>query len=430
MNRRGAVILAALLMPLAQAAGAATYIQAGNLIDGKADAPLGPHTIVVDEGRIVRVAAGKVAPGAGDTLIVLSGHSVMPGLMDMHTHLSAESGPASYTDPFSLGPADFAYKIEKYARVTLMSGFTLVRDLGDAYGVSIALRKAIDRGDVVGPHILTSGAPIASTGGHGDPTNGISPVLGLKTPGATEGVVDSADEARKAVRQRYKDGADLIKITATGGVMSLAKNSQNAQFMPDELAAIVATAHDYGLHVAAHAHGLDGLRRAVAAGVSTIEHGTYLDDETMRQMKAKGIYLVPTLMAGDWITEKAKTPGALPDIVRPKAAAIGPLMSGTFARAYKLGVPILFGTDSGVSAHGDNAREFELMVAAGMPPMAAIRAATSEPAKFLGIADRQGSIAAGMAADIIAAPGNPAQDIALMRKVDFVMIGGKVVKRP
>ncbi|WBX85328.1 metal-dependent hydrolase family protein [Sphingosinicella microcystinivorans] len=425
--RAASVLLAALAVLAAEPSSAATYVQADRLIDGSSDVPLGPHTVVVDAGRISKVLPGRVAPGPGDTLIDLPGHTLMPGLMDMHTHLSAEPGFATFTDPLLLSPADFAYKVQVNGLKTLKAGFTLVRDLGDVQQVTIALRKAVERGDVAGPHVLTSSGMLASTGGHGDGSNGLSPALGLKPPTANEGVVDSPEEARKAVRQRYKEGADLIKITATGGVMSLAANGQNAQFMNDELAAIVAAAKDYGMHVAAHAHGLEGLRRAVAAGVSTIEHGTYLDDETMRQMKAKHIYLVPTLMAGDWLVAQSGVPGALPEAIRGKAAVIGPLMAATFSRALRMGVPILFGTDSGVSAHGDNAREFALMVAAGMPPMQALKAATSEPARFLGLADRRGRIAEGLEADLVAVPGDPIADISVMQKVDFVMIGGRQV---
>ena len=409
-------------------ASAATFIHAGKIIDGVSNNSSGPHTIVVDNGKIVRISPGYTGPGEDDVVIDLRDHTVLPGLMDLHTHLVTDGGQGAYAEGFTLSAADFALKFEKNAKITLMAGFTVVRDLGDAHNVSIAVRKAVDRGETVGPHIFTSTAAIASTGGHGDSTNGISPDLHIEQPGEGAGVIDSPDEARKAVRYRYKIGADLIKITATGGVMSLAKNGQNAQFTDEELAAIVDTAKDYGMHVAAHAHGLEGIRRAVNAGVSTIEHGTYLDDKTMSLMKSKGVYLVPTLMAGEWITEKAKIDGYLPEVVRPKAAAIGPLMAGTFSKAYKAGVPILFGTDSGVFPHGQNAHEFELMVEAGMPPMEAIKSATSRSAKFLGVADQYGSLREGLAADIVAAPGDPIADIGALKNIDFVMIGGKIVK--
>lgn len=430
MHRRLSVISAmAFAVAAAASAEAATYIHAGKLIDGVADAPLGPHTLVVDQGQIVRIVSGYAEPGDGDDAIDLKDHTVMPGLMDMHTHLHAtDGGASSYLEPFTLSAADYVLKMEHNARITLEAGFTAVRDLGDAHDASVALRNAINKGLVVGPHIYTSTSPLASTGGHGDPTNGVSRELHLPAPGPAQGVIDSPDEARKAVRQRYKTGANLIKITATGGVMSLAASGDNAQFTPEELNAIVATAKDYGMKVAAHAHGLEGIRRAVEAGVASIEHGTYLDENVMRLMKRKGVYLVPTLMAGEWVSEQSKIEGALPPVVRRKAATIGPLMAATFSRAYKAGVPIMFGTDSGVSAHGENAHEFELMVAAGMPPMAAIKSATAVPAAYLGVSDNVGTLEQGKAADIIAVPGDPIANIAVMKDVSFVMIGGAIVK--
>lgn len=425
----GLSLLAILASP---GAHADTYILAGKMIDGISDNVLGPHTIIVSDDEIVRILPGYKSPtDPADTIVDLKDHTVMPGLMDMHTHLVAtDGGPQSYVEPFTLTSADFVLKMERNAYVTLMSGFTVVRDLGDAHDVSISLRNAINRGTVVGPHIFTSTSPIASTGGHGDPTNGVSRDLGLPPPGPIQGVINGPYEAREAVRQRYKVGADLIKITATGGVMSLANSGQNAQFTDDELEAIVSTARDYGMKVAAHAHGLEGIRRAVNAGVDSIEHGTYLDDATMKLMKEKGTYLVPTLMAGEWITIKSRDNDYLPEVVRKKATQIGPLMSATFSRAYKAGVPIMFGTDSGVSAHGDNPHEFELMVAAGMPPMEAIKSATSVPAQFLGVADQYGSLKEGLKADIVAVPGDPIKDISAMLHVDFVMLGGDVVRAP
>jgi imidazolonepropionase-like amidohydrolase len=241
--------------------------------------------------------------------------------------------------------------------------------------------------------------------------------------------VNGVDDARKAVRQRYKDGADWIKITATGGVLSVAKSGQNPQFTDEELRAIVETAHDYGLRVAAHAHGTEGMKRAVIAGVASIEHGTYMDDEVMRLMKKNGTYYVPTILAGNWVAEKAKIDGFFPELVRPKAAAIGPIINETFAKAYKAGVPIVFGTDTGVSAHGDNAQEFALMVQGGMPPMEAIQSATSVAARFLGISDTHGSLEGGKLADIIAVPGDPLADIRQMERVTFVMKRGKIYKQ-
>jgi imidazolonepropionase-like amidohydrolase len=251
----------------------------------------------------------------------------------------------------------------------------------------------------------------------------------MGNPGPTDGVINGVAEARKAVRQRYKDGADLIKITATGGVLSVAKNGQNPQFMTDELEAIVQTAKDYGMTVAVHAHGKEGMKRAILAGVDSIEHGTYMDNEIFRLMRKNDVYYVPTILAGNFVAEKAKIDGYFPAIVRPKAAAIGPLIQRTFARAHENGVMIAFGTDSGVSAHGDNAKEFELMVEAGMSPMDAIRAATLNTAKLLKIEDTLGTVESGKLADLVAVKGNPLDDITLLQNVQFVMKDGVVYKQ-
>ena len=241
-------------------------------------------------------------------------------------------------------------------------------------------------------------------------------------------MVNSVADARKAVRQRYKNGADLIKITATGGVLSQAKNGQNPQFFDEELAAIVATAASYGFKVAAHAHGVEGMQRAIRAGVASIEHGTFMDAATMRLMKKHGTYLVPTILAGDFVAKKAKIDGYFPDIVRPKAAAIGPKIQATFGRAYRAGVKIAFGTDSGVSAHGDNAQEFALMVEAGMPAMQAIVSATTNAVELLDMRAQLGSISVGKYADVVAVKGNPVEDITLLENIGFVMKAGKIVK--
>jgi imidazolonepropionase-like amidohydrolase len=408
---------------------AATIIHAGRLIDGRSDEPALQMSIVIDEGRITRVVRGYVDPAEGDTLVKLTEHTVMPGLMDMHTHLQSQHSKDSYTERFFMEQADYALRSTVYARVTLLAGFTTVRDLGDNGVNSVALRKAIDQGWIPGPRIFTSGKALASTGGHADPTNSLRGDY-RRDIGPFEGVINGADDARKAVRQRYKDGADLIKLTATGGVLSLAASGQNPQFTEDELKAVVSTAADYNMTVAVHAHGTEGMKRAVLAGVTSIEHGTFMTDEVIGLMKERGTYWVPTLMAGEWVAEKAKEPGYFPEIVRPKAAAIGPVIKETFAKAHAAGIKIAFGTDSGVSPHGQNAREFELMVAGGMPPMKAIQSATLEGARLLRIEDRLGTVEPKKTADLVAVKGNPLDDIRLMKDIVFVMKDGVIHKKP
>ncbi len=410
-------------------ANAKTIIHAGKLIDGVVNAPRERVSIVVEGGRVESIAAGFVAPAAGDELLDLSRHTVMPGLMDMHTHLASQMSKDSYTERFRLNPTDNAIRATAYAERTLMAGFTTVRDLGDDGVVVVSLRNAINAGYVVGPRIYTAGKSLATTGGHADPTNGWNAEL-KGDPGPKEGVINGPAEAREAVRHRYKDGADLIKLTATGGVLSLAKSGENPQFTKEELEAVVATAKDYGFTVAVHAHGSEGMKRAVEAGVTSIEHGTFMTDEIMTLMKKHGTYYVPTILAGVWVAEKAQEEDYFPAIVRPKAAKIGPEIRGTFARAVKAGLLIAFGTDTGVSPHGDNPHEFQLMVEGGMSPMRAIQAATSVASRLLRVQDELGTLEPGKLADVVAVPGDPLQDIGLMRSVDFVMKEGKVYKRP
>ena len=408
---------------------AATIIHAGQAFTSTSEKLTGPISIVVDGNTITRVEKGHITVGEGDTLVDLSDSVVLPGLMDMHVHLSfQQGGTSSYLKRFTQNEADYALMASHYAEKTLMAGFTTVRNLGDSYNETVALRNAINRGIATGPRIYTAAKSIATTGGHADPTNGMAKRISPHV-GPEQGVINGVDEARQAIRQRYKDGADTIKITATGGVLSVAKSGQNPQFMDDELTAIVETARDYGMKVAVHAHGKEGMIRAIKAGVASIEHGTYMDREVMKLMKKHGTYYVPTILAGNFVAEKAKIDGYFPDIVRPKAAAIGPLIQATFGKAYKAGVNIAFGTDSGVSAHGDNAQEFALMVEAGMPPAEAILSATVNTAKLLDVEETLGTLEAGKLADIIAVKGNPLTDISVLEHVQFVMKDGKIYKQ-
>ncbi|NNF52222.1 MAG: amidohydrolase family protein [Gammaproteobacteria bacterium] len=426
MKQIAILALAALLMA---PAAADTLIHAGRLIDGKSPRALGEHTVRIRDDRIVSVEAGHLEPGQGDSLIDLSDHTVMPGLMDMHVHLTGEYSPSSRLDGLTLDVADVAYRSVNYARATLEAGFTTVRNLGDRDDITISLRKAIDSGVVAGPRIFSAGKTIGTTGGHADPSNGVKQAL-RGDPGPREGVINGPADAAKAVRQRYKDGADLIKITATGGVLSVARNGQNPQFTDEELEAIVAVAADYGFHVAAHAHGADGMKRAIRAGVRSIEHGTFMDKEAMALMKKNSTYYVPTIMAGKWVAAKAEEENFFPELVRPKAQAVGPQIQSTFAVAYREGVTIAFGTDSGVSPHGQNADEFVYMVEAGMPPMRAIQSATLVAARLLGVEDKLGTLTAGKIADVVAVRGDPLADIAALREMSFVMKEGRIYLSP
>ena len=408
-------------------ARAATVLHCGRLVDVRAARVLTNMTVVVDGPAIARIEQGLVASAAGDTLVDLRAHTCLPGLIDMHVHLTGEYSESSDIERFRLNPTDFAFRSIGFAEKTLLAGFTTVRDLGGQ--VSVSLRNAINAGHVKGPRVYTAGRSLATTGGHADPSNGMREDL-AKPVTPEEGVINGIEDARRAVRQRYKDGADLIKITATGGVLSVASSGQNAQFTEEEIREIVNIAKDYGFRVAAHAHGVEGMKRAVRAGVASIEHGTYMDDEAMALMKQHGTYYVPTIIAGKWVEEKSRIPGFFPEIVRKKAAEIGPLIQETFARAQKAGVKIAFGTDSGVSAHGDNGREFGYMVQAGMPELAAIRSATLDAATLLGQEAKLGTLEAGKASDIVAVTGDPTKDISTMTRVAFVMKSGVIYKRP
>lgn len=409
------------------AAAQDTYIHSGKLLDTKSGKVLTNKTIIVSGDRIKEIKDGFVQPArATDSLIDLKNMFLLPGLTDMHVHLESETNPSKYLERFTNDPADDAFNSVGFAETTLMAGFTTVRDLGGT-GVNIALRNAINKGKVKGPRIFTSGKSLATTGGHADPSNGMNRAL-AGDPGPKEGVVNSLEDARKAVRQRYKNGADLIKITATGGVLSVAKSSSNPQFTVEEIKAIVDIAKDYDFHVAAHAHGDEGMQRAVKGGVTTIEHGTLMSEETMELMKQYGTYLVPTITAGKEVAEKAEIENYYPELVVPKARQIGPQIQNTFGKAFKKGVNIAFGTDAGVFEHGKNAKEFGYMVEAGMPALQAIQSATIVPAKIFKMENDMGQVAPGFFADIIAVKEDPTKNVKTLEDVHFVMKEGKVYK--
>lgn len=403
-------------------------IYCGTLIDGVSNAARTQVTVVVEKNKITAVQNGYIPPQSNDEMIDLKSKTVLPGLIDLHVHIENETSRDQIQKRMSMSSADIAYEAQKHAMTTLMAGFTTVRDMGGS-GVNIALRNAINKGLVVGCRIFTSGKTIATTGGHGDPTNGWRPDVTFPD-NVDDGVVNSPEEARRAVRQRYKDGADWIKITATGGVLSIAKNGKAPQFMQDEVDAVVQTANDYGFRVAAHAHGAEGMKRALRAGVTTIEHGTFMDDEAIKIFIQKGTYYVPTIIAGKSTADSAKIPGYYHPLVVPKALETGTYIQKTFEKAYKAGVKVAFGTDAGVFKHGLNAKEFQYMTEAGMPIMEALKSATMVAAEVLEMKDQLGSIEVGKLADIIATDANPLTDVKTLMNVTFVMKEGVVYKKP
>ena len=381
-------------------------------------------SIVIDNGIITSIKSGYIKADKEDLIIDLRGYFVMPGLMDMHVHFGQEY-QSKAERPIKVEKETEAILATAHADITLKAGFTTVRQVGDSGFVSISLRDVIASGYVDGPRIFTSGKSIATTGGHADPTNGKS-IDDYDYPTPEQGVINGPYEAYTAVRQRYKDGADGIKLTVTGGVLSVAKSGDNPQFTLEEAKAVVNAAKDYGMWVAVHAHGPQGMKRAVIAGVDSVEHGTFMTEEIMDLMIKNGTYYVPTISAGEWVAQKAKIDNFFPEIVRPKAASVGPQIGSTFGKAYKRGVKIAFGTDVGVQGHGTNWKEFVYMTQYGMSPIDALVSATLETAKLLGESETLGSISVGKIADIIAVSGDPIIDMNSMKDVIFVMKEGKV----
>jgi len=408
--------------------GQEIYIHAGKIYDTNSGEISLEKTIIISNDKIKSIENGfKESSDENIKIYDLKSKFVMPGLIDFHVHMESESGgPEKYINRFQDNKSDIAFKSSVIAKMTLMAGFTTVRDVGGS-GVNISLRNAINNGVIPGPRIFTSGKTIATTGGHGDRTNGYRDDL-VDDPGPEQGVVNSIADARKAVRYRYKNGADLIKITATGGVMSLAKNGQNPQFTEEVIREIVKTADDYGMHVAAHAHGDEGMFRAVNAGVTTIEHGSIMAERTMKLMKEKQTYLVPTISAGEHVAKMAKIPGYYPEIIIPKALEVGVQNKATTRKAYKMGVPIAFGTDAGVFPHGDNAGEFIYLKEIDIPAEYSLKSATIINAKLLNMEKLLGQLKEGFYADIIAVDESPLENIATLENVIFVMKDGKVYK--
>ncbi|HTW47339.1 MAG TPA: amidohydrolase family protein [Acidobacteriaceae bacterium] len=426
--RCAAAFLACLSASLlfAQAAPPVTVIHCPRLFDSINGAMLGPSTVTISGDKFDKVEPGTASP-AGATVIDLAGVTCLPGLIDDHVHLDMQFGRNTYMEATRINLANDVLRSTLYARRTLLAGFTTVRNVGDHDYDTVALRDEIAAGTVIGPRIYTAGPAISTTGGHADWTNGLS--LDLQgDPGPLQSIFNGPDEARKVVRLHYKNGVDLIKAMPSGGVMDLGTNGSGPQMSQDELNALVETAHDYGLKVAVHAHGAEAIRRSVLAGVDSVEHGTFMDDEDIALMKQHGTFYCPTVYTGIFVGEQAKK-GAYPPAVTAKALAIGPQIFKTVGRAYRAGVKIAYGTDAGVYPHGQNWEDFIYLVKAGVPNAYALQTATINAAQLLGHDDTLGSVAPGKFADLVAVPGNPLDDISVMSQVNFVMKAGVVYKR-
>jgi len=410
-----------------------TLIYAGKVLVGTEQDVKEQQTLVIEDSKIAAIKAGYLSKQqlnlSDADIIDLKNQMVLPGLIDMHVHVTferdAKRNPHQWTTEYE---ADYALRSLKYLQRTVDAGFTSVRDLGSSYQVIFPLKRAVERGDIVGPRIFAAGDMITPTGGHGD-MHGYRRDITKATEGGGLGVCDGADDCTRAVRDVIKSGADVIKITATGGVLSNTAAGVNQQFTDEELNAIVNTAHHLGRKVTAHAHGTEGIKAALRAGVDSIEHGSFLDKDTVKLFKKQNAYLVPTLLAGATVKEEVLNNPNMPKAIADKVEVVAPKMEASFKLALKNNVKIAFGTDSGVSRHGDNAKEFELLVKYGMTPKQAIKSATVEAAKLLGQSESLGDLSVGKQADIISVNMNVLDNINELSQVQFVMKGGKVLKQ-
>jgi len=424
-----AAIFFALVGPLSPAVAADYVIYAGTLLDGASDRPQHEVSIAVHGDRILSVKPGYIQATNGQTVIDLKEFTVLPGLIDTHVHITSglpKGDPVAYR--LTHNSLDIALASVRSARATLLAGFTTIRNLGAPAGTDVALKRAIEEGSIIGPRMWVSMEPLGPSGGHSDPSNGLA--SGLTSDDWGGAVVDGADEVIKEVRRHHKLGADLIKIMPSGGVTTIGDDPNNQTMTEAEMAAAVGAAHALGMKVAAHAHGKLAIDAAVTAGVDSIEHGSFADAASLRNMKAHGTYLVPTLLVAYSATEMAKThPERMNPSAAKKALEVSPHTIALLGEAYRAGVKIAFGTDtSGLSAHGDNAREFTLLVKAGMTPAAAIAAATRNAADLLGASNMIGAVRPGFFADLIAVKGDPLADVTELERIRFVMKGGVVYK--